>query len=72
MTLLLFVLSIPALLTIPAAFAYPLFEKAGIPGWKALIPYYNLYIWVQLIEKSYWWYLWLIIPFINVFTFFHA
>ena len=69
MSLLLFVLSIPVLLTIPAAFAYPLFEKAGIPGWKALVPYYNLYIWVQLIEKSYWWYLWLIIPFINVFTF---
>jgi len=69
MSLLLFVLSIPVLLTIPAAFAYPLFEKAGIPGWKALIPYYNFYIWVQLIEKSYWWYLWLIIPFINVFTF---
>jgi len=69
MTLLFFVLSLPALLTIPAAFAYPLFEKAGIPGWKALIPYYNLYVWIQLIEKSYWWYLWIIIPFINVFTF---
>jgi len=69
MSLLFFVLSIPILLTIPAAFAYPLFEKAGIPGWKALIPFYNFFVWVKLAEKSYWWYLWLIIPFINVFTF---
>ena len=69
MSLLFFILSLPVLLTIPAAFAYPLFEKAGIPGWKVFIPYYNFFIWVKLIEKSYWWYLWLIIPFINVFTF---
>ena len=69
MNLLFFILSLPVLLSIPAAFAYPLFEKAGIPGWKAIIPYYNFYIWVKLIEKSNWWYLWLIIPFINVFTF---
>ncbi len=69
MDLLIFILSIPVMLTIPAAFAYPLFEKAGIPGWKVLIPFYNLYLWIKLVEKSYWWYLWMIIPFINVFTF---
>ena len=69
MDLLIFILSIPVLLTIPAAFAYPLFEKAGVPGWKALIPFYNFFIWVKIVEKSFWWYLWLIIPFINVFTF---
>ncbi|MBN2237135.1 MAG: signal peptidase I [Bacteroidales bacterium] len=69
MDLLLFILSLPVLFTIPALFAYKLIEKAGIPGWKILIPYYNLYVLVKLTERSYWWYLWLIIPFINVFTF---
>jgi signal peptidase I len=69
MSLLFFVLSLIALLSVPAVFAYPLFEKAGVPGWKLFIPFYNLFIWVKLVEKSYWWYLWLIIPFINVFTF---
>lgn len=69
MSLLLFVLSLIALLTIPAVFAYPLFEKAGIPGWKLFVPFYNLFVWVKLVEKSYWWYLWLFLPFINVFTF---
>lgn len=69
MSLILFIITLIMLLSIPAAFAYPLFEKAGIPGWKLFIPFYNLFIWVQLVEKSYWWYLWLVIPFINVFTF---
>ncbi len=69
MTLLLFILSIPALFTIPALFAYKLVEKAGIPGWKMLIPFYNLVLLVQLTGRSYWWYLWLIVPYINVFTF---
>jgi len=69
MTLFLFILSIPALLTIPALFSYKLVDKAGVPGWKMLIPYYNLVVLVQLTGRSYWWYLWLIIPFINIFTF---
>jgi len=69
MTLLLFILSIPALFTILALFAYKLVEKAGVAGWKMLIPFYNLVTLVQITERSYWWYLWLIVPFINVFTF---
>ncbi|MCD6090558.1 MAG: signal peptidase I [Bacteroidales bacterium] len=69
MTLLLFILSLPVLLTIPSLFAYKLVEKAGVPGWKMIIPFYNLVILVQLTGRSNWWYLWLIIPFINVFTF---
>ncbi len=69
MTLLIFILSLPVLFTIPALFAYKLVEKAGISGWKMLIPFYNLVLLVQLTGRSYWWYLWLIMPFINVFTF---
>ncbi len=44
------------------------FEKAGEKGWKFLIPFYNFYIWLQLIKKPLWWYVFLIIPFINVFV----
>ncbi len=69
MSVILFAISLIALLTVPAAFAYKLFEKAGVPGWKVLVPFYNLFIWVKLVEKSFWWYLWLALPFINVFTF---
>jgi signal peptidase I len=45
-----------------------IFEKAGEKGWKILIPFYNLYIWLQIIKKPLWWYIFLLVPFINVFV----
>ena len=45
-----------------------IFEKAGEKGWKILVPFYNLYIWLQIIKKPIWWYIFLLIPFINVFV----
>ncbi|MCX6273251.1 MAG: signal peptidase I [Bacteroidetes bacterium] len=47
---------------------YRLFEKAGQPGWKVLIPFYNLYIWLKIIKKPLWWYIFLLTPFIGVFV----
>ncbi|HNW75656.1 MAG TPA: signal peptidase I [Bacteroidales bacterium] len=44
------------------------FVKAGEPGWKILIPFYNLYVWLQIIRKPLWWYIFLLVPFINVFV----
>ena len=45
-----------------------IFEKAGRPGWYILIPFYNFYIWLKIIRKPLWWYLFLLVPFINVFV----
>ena len=61
------ILLLPISFTIVAVFAWFIFEKAGVPGWKTLIPFYNLYIWLQIVNKPMWWYIFLIIPFINVF-----
>lgn len=47
---------------------WAMFEKAGEPGWKILIPLYNFYVWLRIIHKPLWWYIFLLIPFINVFT----
>jgi len=47
---------------------WKLFEKAGLAGWYILIPFYNFYIWLKIIKKPLWWYIFIIIPFINVFT----
>jgi signal peptidase I len=47
---------------------YKIFEKAGHPGWTVLVPFYNFYIWLKIIQKPLWWYIFLLIPFINVFT----
>ena len=44
------------------------FEKAGEKGWKLLIPFYNLYVWLKIIRKPLWWYIFLLVPFINVFV----
>jgi len=46
---------------------WKIFEKAGKPGWTVLVPFYNLYIWLKIIRKPIWWYIFLLIPFINVF-----
>jgi signal peptidase I len=58
---------LPVSFTFIALFAWPIFEKAGHPGWKTAVPFYNLYIWLIIINKPMWWYIFLIIPFINVF-----
>jgi signal peptidase I len=59
-TLVFFILSVAGL--------YGIFQKAGEKGWKVLIPFYNWYIWLKLIRKPIWWYIFLLIPFINVFV----
>ncbi len=63
------VLILPALLTIPTVFGWKLFDKAGEKGYLTLIPFYNLYILLRLIKKPLWWYLFLLIPFINFFVY---
>lgn len=47
---------------------YAIFKKAGYQGWEIIIPFYNLYIWLKIIRKPLWWYIFLLIPFINVFV----
>ena len=47
---------------------FMIFRKAGYKGWFAFIPFYNFYIWLKIINKPIWWYIFIIIPYINVFT----
>lgn len=62
--LIFFILSLVAVL----AGLWKIFEKAGEPGWKVIVPFYNFYIWLKIIKKPLWWYIFLLIPFINVFV----
>ena len=32
------------------------FVKAGQPGWAAIVPFYNLYIWVKIAGRPTWWF----------------
>jgi signal peptidase I len=59
-TLIFFILSLAGL--------WGIFEKSGYKGWMTIIPFYNLYIWLKIIKKPLWWYIFLLFPFINVFV----
>jgi signal peptidase I len=67
--MLLLIILIPLSFTLPTIFAWKVFEKAGQPGYITLIPYYNLFIWLKIVNKPWWWYIFLVIPFINVFVY---
>lgn len=45
------------------------FSKAGIAPWKSLIPIYNIILWIKLCGKDWKWYIYFLIPAVNVFTF---
>ncbi len=47
---------------------WKIFIKAGYKGWEAIVPFYNIYIWLRIIDKPLWWYFFILVPFINVFT----
>jgi hypothetical protein len=43
------------------------FQKAGKPGWAAIIPFYNILILLEIIGKPWWWLLIILfIPFANI------
>lgn len=47
---------------------WKMFVKAGKPGWAAIIPIYNLIVWLEIVGKPVWWIILLLIPFVNFFV----
>ncbi|MFN7803185.1 MAG: DUF5684 domain-containing protein [Planctomycetaceae bacterium] len=45
---------------------WKVFEKAGKPGWAALIPIYNLFVYAEVAGKPVWWALLMLIPCVNL------
>ena len=48
---------------------WKIFQKAGQPGWAALIPIYNLVVLLQIAKKPVWWIVLMLIPFVNIVVF---
>jgi hypothetical protein len=44
---------------------WKIYSKAGQPGWASIVPVYNWYILVKLINKPGWWLVLFFIPFVN-------
>ncbi|MEZ4784173.1 MAG: DUF5684 domain-containing protein [Candidatus Kapaibacterium sp.] len=55
-----------ALLVLAIASWWKLFEKAGKPGWAAIVPIYNIVVFLEIIEKPVWWIILYIIPLVGV------
>lgn len=49
---------------------WSIFEKAGEPGWKAIIPIYNNYILIKIAGHPWWFLILFFIPFVNLVVFF--
>ncbi len=65
-----FILIFPAIFTLVAIFAFKIFKDAGYPAWVAFVPYYNLFVWLKIIDKPLWWLILLFVPFLNIFIIF--
>lgn len=44
---------------------WKIYTKAGKPGWAILIPIYNLYVLLQIVNKPWWWLILFIVPVVN-------
>lgn len=45
---------------------WKVFDKAGQPGWAAIIPFYNCYIILKVASKPGWWLILMFIPIANL------
>jgi len=53
-----------ALLVIVAM--WKVFTKAGRPGWAAIIPIHNMYVWCKIVGRPGWWVILMLIPLVNI------
>jgi hypothetical protein len=42
------------------------FLKAGRRGWAAIVPFYNIYTLCKVAGKPGWWWIWYLIPIVNI------
>jgi signal peptidase I len=47
---------------------WKIFKKAGLKGWLSIVPFLNAWYAVKIINKKYWWFIYCLIPFINIFV----
>ena len=44
---------------------WKIFEKAGKPGWAAIVPIYNTIVLLEIVKKPWWWLLLMLIPYVG-------
>lgn len=43
-----------------------IYTKAGKPGWAAIVPIYNIIVWLEIINRPVWWIALYFVPFVNL------
>ncbi|PLX04496.1 MAG: hypothetical protein C0595_03010 [Marinilabiliales bacterium] len=61
-----FVIFIVIIVVIYIAAQWRIYEKAGKPGWAAIIPIYNFLVLLEIVGKPWWWLLLMLIPGVNI------
>jgi len=59
-------LALAALMVLLFVSLWRIHEKAGQPGWAAIIPIYNVVVLLRIAGKPLWWIILLIIPLVNI------
>jgi hypothetical protein len=60
-------LFLPFLLGILVLIAmWKVYQKAGKPGWAAIVPIYNVIVLLEIVRKPLWWLVLLLIPIVNI------
>lgn len=54
-----------AIVIVVVAGFWKVFAKAGQPGWACLVPFYNVYVMLQIANKPTWWLILFFIPIAN-------
>ena len=55
-----------ALAIVMIAGLWKTFEKAGQPGWGAIVPFYNAYLMCKIAGRPGWWLILFLIPCVNI------
>jgi hypothetical protein len=55
-----------AIIVLTIVSMWKIFEKAGKPGWAAIVPIYNILILLEIVGKPWWWLLLMLIPVVNI------
>ena len=46
-----------------------IFKKVGVAPWKAVVPLYNIVMWIKVCGKSWRWYIYFLVPALNIFVY---
>ena len=55
-----------AIMVLMVASLWKIYDKAGEPGWAAIIPFYNVVVLLKIVGRPIWWLLLMMIPFVGI------